>query len=149
MMNEECMFILWLLSRRPCSPSEIASEASLPRATAYRYLYELEERGWISKEGKLYVLSDRARVLLNLEAKEVLGIFLIEKLFQRAVKLRVGGWERGLRLLEECSKGRKYVLGYETAAYLRTGYQVPSAVFAYVKEDDLGHWISCVTSSPD
>ncbi|MGC8932713.1 MAG: helix-turn-helix domain-containing protein [Candidatus Methanodesulfokora sp.] len=144
MMNEECMFILWLLSERPCTPSEIESEASLPRASVYRYLSELEEMGWIVKKGKFYMLSDRARVLLNLEAREVLGIFLLEKMFQRAIKLRVGGWERGLELMESCSKGRKYVLGYETAAYLRTGYQVPSATFAYIKEEDLDYWISCV-----
>jgi hypothetical protein len=144
MMNEECMFILWLLSRKPCSLSEIESEASLSRASAYRYLNELEERGWISKEGKLYILSDRARVLLSLEAKEVLGIFLVERLFQKAVKLKVGGWERGLELLERCSQGKEYVLGYETAAYLRTGYQTPSATFAYIKEEELEKWISCI-----
>lgn len=144
MMNEECMFILWLLSKRPCKLSEIASEASLSRASAYRYLNKLEEMGWVVKERNSYILSDKARVLLSLEAREIIGIFLIDKVFQRAVKLKVGGWKKGMELLESCSKGKEYVLGYETAAYLRTGYQIPSATFAYIKEKDLDDWISCI-----
>ncbi|RSN67040.1 ArsR family transcriptional regulator [Candidatus Korarchaeum cryptofilum] len=143
-MNEECMFILSLLSERPRSLSEISSEASISRASAYRYLSELEGRGWVLKRGRSYYLTDRARILLNLEPKDVLGIFLIEKLFLRAVRLRAGGWERGLELLERCSGGKGYVLGYETAAYLRTGYQLPSATFAYVRGKDLDDWLSCL-----
>jgi len=143
-MNEECMFILSLLSERPRSLSEISSEASISRASAHRYLSELEGRGWVLKRGRSYYLTDRARILLNLEPKDVLGIFLIEKLFLRAVRLRAGGWERGLELLERCSGGKGYVLGYETAAYLRTGYQLPSAAFAYVRGKDLDDWLSCL-----
>ena len=143
-MNEECMFILWLLSEGPRSLPEISSEASISRASAYRYLSELEERGWVFKRGRSYYLTDRARILLNLEPKDVLGIFLIEKLFLRAVRLRAGGWERGLKLLESCSRGKGYVLGYETAAYLRTGYQVPSATFAYIRREELDEWLSCL-----
>jgi len=143
-MNEECMFIIWLLSERPRSLSEISSEASISRASAYRYLSELEDRGWVLKRGRSYHLTDRARIFLTLEPRDVLGIFLIEKLFLGAVRLRSGGWERGLELLESCSGGKGYVIGYETAAYLRTGYQVPSAAFAYIKREELDDWLSCL-----
>ncbi|ACB07379.1 hypothetical protein [Candidatus Korarchaeum cryptofilum] len=49
-----------------------------------------------------------------------------------------------MELLERCSGGKGYVLGYETAAYLRTGYQLPSATFAYVRGKDLDDWLSCL-----
>jgi len=86
-----------------------------------------------------------------MKASDILGIFHVESLYSRAVRLSFGGWEKALDALKGClnSEGKnrgenKYVLAYETAAYLRTGFQVPSAVFAYVLEEELSSIVSCL-----
>ncbi len=79
--------------------------------------------------------TDRTKVLGKMEAKDVLGMFLIEELFEKALRLQTGSWRRSMELLRE--RGIDFVLCYETAAYIRTGFQTPSAAFAYVKDSEI------------
>ncbi len=141
-IDEASLFLIWLSLRRPLTPSRAAIEASLPKTTVYRKLRELEDRGWLRREGNTYVPTDRAEILGRMEAKDVLGVFHIEKLFERAVRLQTGSWRRSMELLKEKSRGDDYVVCYETAAYIRTGFQTPSAAFAYVRESDMERWAS-------
>ncbi len=141
-MDEHSLFIIWLALRGPLTPSRAAIEASLPKTTAYRKIRELEDRGWLRREGKAYLPTDRARILGSMEASEMLGVFYIEKLFDRAIRLQTGSWRKSMDLLRENSVGEDYVLCYETAAYIRTRFQTPSAAFAYVRESEVGRWIS-------
>ncbi len=153
MIDEEGTFILWMLARRPRSIASMERESSIPKTTLYRKIGELVDRGWILNEDGMYKLSERGRILLRMEASEMLGTFYVESLYSKAARLSVGGWEKALEVLKRClseSKSRdrndnrnRYVLTYETAAYLRTGFQVPSAVFAYVLEEELNRIISC------
>lgn len=141
MMDEEGTFILWMLARGPQTIGAMEKESSIPRTTLYRKIRELVDRGWISSEDGEYTLSDRGKILLRMEASKILGAFYIEKIYSKAVRLSVGGWEEALKVLRKCSE--RFVLTYETAAYLRTGFQVPSAVFAYVPEEDMEKIIEC------
>lgn len=134
-MDSYSLFLLWLSLKEPFTPSSAAAEASLPISTAYRKLKELEDRGWLERRGKVYAPTERAKILSRMEMKEILGVFLIEELFSRALRLVTGDWRKSMDLLKE--SGVDFVLCYETAAYLRTGFQTPSAVFAYVKSSDL------------
>jgi len=134
-MDEASLFMLWALLRRPMTLSKLAAESSLPRATAHRRLREMEERGWVERSSGLWRATDRARAIASWTARDALGVFLVDRLFHRAVRLSVGGWRRALDALS--SSGVEFVLAYETAAYVRTGYQTPSAVFAYVRRRDL------------
>ncbi len=140
-IDESSLFIIWLSLRGPLTPSRASTEASLPKTTAYRKVKELEDRGWLRREGKTYLPTDRAEILSGMEARDMLGIFYIEKLFERAVRLQTGSWRRSMGLLKERSRGGDYVLCYETAAYIRTGFQTPSAAFAYVRDSDMERWV--------
>ncbi len=141
-IDESSLFLIWLALRGPLTPSRAAIEASLPKTTVYRKMRELEDRGWLRREENVFIPTDRAKIIGKMEAEDVLGVFHIEKLFDRAVRLQAGGWKRSMELLKESSEGDDYVLCYETAAYIRTGFQTPSAAFAYVRERDLERWIS-------
>lgn len=142
MIDEEGMFILWLLARGPKTVAMMERESSIPKTTIYRKVRELEERGWVIGEGGQYGLSERGRVLLRLEAACIVGAFYVESLYSRAVRLTVGGgWKGALKALERCTEN--FVLTYETAAYLRTGFQTPSATFAYVLDEELEKVVQC------
>ncbi len=136
MVDEGSAFILWMLARGPRSITYMEKESSIPKTTLYRKVRELIDRGWILSEDGEYRLSERGRILLRMKASDILGIFHVESLYSKAVRLSFGGWKKALDALKGClnSEGKnrgenKYVLTYETAAYLRTGFQVPSAVF--------------------
>ncbi len=146
MVDEGGAFILWLLAKGPASISEMERESSIPKTTLYRKIRELSDRGWVVGEGGVYRLSERASTLLRMEASLVLGAFHIESLYSKAVKLSLGGWRKSLDRLRECLGEGGFVLTYETAAYLKTGYQTPSAVFAYVEEEKLRSALTCLGS---
>ncbi|MEM4478001.1 MAG: helix-turn-helix domain-containing protein [Candidatus Korarchaeum sp.] len=88
MIEEGCLFILWLLANSPRTMGEIERESSLPKATLYRKLAALIDRNWVKKEGGLYSLTDRARVLLSSNCVDLMGVFMMESLFSKAIKLR-------------------------------------------------------------
>ncbi|MDK2372636.1 MAG: hypothetical protein QI197_04590 [Candidatus Korarchaeota archaeon] len=141
-IDESSLFLIWLALRGPLTPSRAAIEASLPKTTVYRKIRELESRGWLRKEENAYIPTERAEILGRMEVRDILGVFHIEKLFERAVRLQTGSWKRSMELLKEKSRGGDFVLCYETAAYIRTGFQTPSAAFAYVRESDMERWTS-------
>ncbi len=141
-IDEEGMFILWLLARGSKTVAMMEREPPIPKTTIYRKVRELEERGWVLNEKGEYGLSERGRVLLRLKAASVVGAFYVETLYARAVKISVGGgWREALKVLGRCTEN--FVLTYETVAYLRTGFQTPSATFAYVLDEELGKVIQC------
>ncbi|MDK2384472.1 MAG: hypothetical protein QI199_06675 [Candidatus Korarchaeota archaeon] len=141
-IDESSLFLIWLALRGPLTPSRAAIEASLPKTTVYRKIKELENRGWLRKEENAYISTERAEILGRMEVKDILGVFHVEKLFEKAVRLQTGSWKRSMELLKEKSRGGDFVLCYETAAYIRTGFQTPSAAFAYVRESDMERWTS-------
>ncbi len=142
MIDEEGLFTLWLFAKGPSTIAMVEKESSIPKTTLYRKVRELEERGWMSSENGKYKLSERGRILLRMEAFKVIGAFYVESLYFKAVRLSVGdGWENAFKVLESCTES--FVLTYETAAYLMTNFQTPSATFAYVLEDELGRIVRC------
>ncbi|MCD6245182.1 MAG: helix-turn-helix domain-containing protein [Candidatus Korarchaeota archaeon] len=145
-IDESSLFIIWLSLQGPLTPSRAAIETSLPKTTVYRKLRELEDRGWLERKGKTYLPTDRAKILGKMEAKDMLGIFHIEELFEKALRLQTGSWRRSMELLR--GRGMDFVLCYETAAYIRTGFQTPSAAFAYVRDSELKDWISLGKRAP-
>lgn len=58
--------ILSSLQRVPLSAKEIAGKTILSLATVYRYLTDLEEYGFITKQKKLYQLTAYGRQLLEI-----------------------------------------------------------------------------------
>jgi len=70
-MFEKISSILVVLERTPLSAKEISQETTLPRATLYRHLKELQEYEFITKQGRLYQLTTNGRQLLELLSRAI------------------------------------------------------------------------------
>lgn len=122
------------------------SLVGVPMSTLYRKVRELEERGWVNvREGEV-CLSEKAVLLLNQRFEVVLGVIHVEHQMLNRVLLKASrfeGWEKQVKMVVEISesKGLDYAVASETAAYLYTGYQTPSACVLYVLEKDRKVWV--------
>jgi hypothetical protein len=118
----------------------------------YRRIGELEQRGWVTVRNKELRLSEKAVLLLRQKFEIVVGVIHVEHQMLDRILLKSKqpkGWESHVQTIMEISesKGLDCAIAAETAAYLYTGYQTPSACFAYIQKKDIKNWIQLLRES--
>nr|MDO8077328.1 helix-turn-helix domain-containing protein [Candidatus Freyarchaeota archaeon] len=144
-MDDPQFSILYLLQEGERSIRGLSSQVGVPMSTMYRKIKELETRGWIRVSGKNVSLTEKAVFLLHQRFELVVGVIHVEHQMLDKLLLKHHShesWEHHLRTLVEISEseGLDYGVAAETAAYLYTGYQTPSACFAYIRKTDGDAW---------
>jgi DNA-binding MarR family transcriptional regulator len=124
----------------------LSSLVGLPMSTIYRKIGELEERNWINVRSGKVSLSEKAVLLLKQKFEIVVGVIHVEHQMLNKIHLKASqpkGWEHQVKVVVEISEseGLDYAVAAETAAYLYTGYQAPSACIAYIQDKDKKTWI--------
>ena len=145
-LNDIEFSILFNLSEGLQSIRGLSSLVGVPMSTMYRKIRELEQRGWIRVRNRAVSLTEKAVFLLKQKFELVVGVISVEYQMLDKILLkgdRSNGWEHQVEALVELSKskGLDYAIAAETAAYLYTGYQTPSACVAYISERDKKIWI--------
>jgi len=115
-------------------------------STVYRKIGELEERNWVNVRNREVSLSEKAVLLLKQKFEVVVGVIHVEHQMLNKILLKASqpsGWEQQIKVVVEISESESldYAIAAETAAYLYTGYQTPSACIAYIREKDKKTWI--------
>ncbi|MEM2145511.1 MAG: Lrp/AsnC family transcriptional regulator, partial [Candidatus Jordarchaeaceae archaeon] len=124
----------------------LSSLVGVPMSTIYRRIGELEKRGWVKIRNREVSLSEKAILLLKQRFEIIVGVIHVEQQMLNKIPLKgrqPKGWAHQVELVVEISKseGLDYAVAAETAAYLYTGYQTPSACIAYILEKDKKIWI--------
>jgi len=138
--------ILFYLQEGVQSIRVLSSLVGVPTSTMYRRIGELEQRGWVKVRNREISLSEKAVLLLKQKFEIIVGVIHVEQQMLDKILLKGSqpkGWEHQVEVIVEISKseGLDYAVAAETAAYLHTGYQTPSACISYVLERDKKIWI--------
>lgn len=124
----------------------LSSLVGVPMSTIYRKIRELEERNWVNVSGGEVSLSEKAVLLLKQKFEVVVGVIHVEHQMLNKTLLKASqfnGWGHQIKVVVEISESESldYAIAAETAAYLYTGYQTPSACIAYIQDKDQKTWI--------
>lgn len=138
--------ILFYLQEGPQRIRTLSSLVGVPTSTVYRKIGELEERNWVNVRSREVSLSEKAVLLLKQKFEVVVGVIHVEHQMLNKILFKASqpnGWEQQIKVVVEISEteGLDYAIAAETAAYLYTGYQTPSACIVYIREKDKKTWI--------